>query len=99
MNFLLQKYLSSTTCKILIFLLGLTTLIYSCKHFTDSQKEDLVMTVDTVENELTDLNNRANYVQQSISEERNILKETSALNERAEHIRLLRKYRQLNAAM
>ena len=99
MNFLQQKCLSSRTCKILICLLGLTTLIYSCKHFTDSQKEDLVMTIDNVENELRDLNNRANSVQQSISEERNILKETSALNERVEHIRLSRKYRKLIATM
>ena len=98
MNFLQQKCLSSRTCKILICLLGLTTLIYSCKHFTDSQ-EDLVMAIDNVENELRDLNNRANSVQQSISEERNILKETSALNERVEHIRLSRKYRKLIATM
>ena len=57
------------------------------------------MTIDNVENELRDLNNRANSVQQSISEERNILKETSALNERVEHIRLSRKYRKLIATM
>ena len=99
MNFLQQKCLSSRTCKILICLLGLTTLIYSCKHFTDSQKEDLVMAIDNVENELRDLNNRANSVQQSIIEERNILKETSALNERVEHIRLSSKYRKLIATM
>ena len=99
MNFLQQKCLSSRTCKILICLLGLTTLIYSCKHFTDSQQEDLVMAIDNVENELRDLNNRANSVQQSISEERNILKETSALNERVEHIRLSSKYRKLIATM
>ena len=95
MNFLLQNWLSSKACKI-IFLIGLTTLLYSWQHFTDSKKEDLVMTLDKVENELRDLNNRANYVQQSISEQSNILKEISVLNERAEHIRLLRKYGKLH---